>query len=101
MTDLDNEDINKAVVDSHVIVPRVLTETEKLVEEARAYLEQSAGEGFSDLLERLTNRVEELDKKLTETVALYKKERKAATDAGWEIDAMRQDYYYSQGRDGW
>jgi len=102
MTDLDNDDINNAVASSHVIVPRVLTESEELVTEARMRVEYEDHPGeWLDLIERLANRVEELDKKLTETVMLYRKAQKSASDAGWELDARRQDYYQNHSWEGW
>lgn len=105
MTDLDNEDINEAVANSHVIIPRkprVLTETEELVSEARMRVEyEDHPDEWLELIERLANKVEELDKKLAETVLLYRKAQKSASDAGWELDARRQEYFETRGRDGW
>lgn len=102
MADLDNEDINSAVQSSGTVTPRKLTETEELVAEARMRVEyEDHPDEWLELIERLANRVEELDKQLGETIALYNKAQKSVSDMGWELDNRRQEAYESYGRETW
>lgn len=100
--ELSNEEIQSAVSETVVpAAPKVLTETQKLIVEARAHLSYGFDPQTDDLIERLTNAVQALDKQLEETIALYNKSRQQVSDQGWELENRRQDYYQQRGRDGW
>lgn len=100
--ELDNEYINAEVEKNKTWKPTPKTETEELVAEARMRVEyEDHPDEWLELIEKLANKVEELDKKLAETVESLNKARTRASDQGWELDNLRQEHYQQRGRDGW